>query len=227
MLIQQRVPDSRPVLKALVTLLGFLGVLSAEPAAAQRWELRLSRVSIDHDRSPSIADTGEQIPPGLGVSLTHVFRRPVFVEVEFTRGSEVRTGSLCGGFFAIPEECVVEQVGYSGGLVALSAGWAGELNPSSRLRIGVRPKVGIGYLRASEAGRETGGTFFEMTPSATVGVAGDLGLIVFPSRGIELIGFGGFARVKPFRISDCQDCQRVFDGSVPQSMAGVGLAWRL
>ncbi len=106
------------------TAVAVLSWLLPEAGHAQVWEVQVAWVRIDHDYPPSTYDTREQVPVGFGMSARRSLKTPsLFLELEYTRGAEERPGAICGGFVQ-PGDCILEQVGYSGGVSMLSLGLA-------------------------------------------------------------------------------------------------------
>lgn len=197
----------------------------AGPASGQAWEIAVRRVTIDHDPPSNVARSGEQIPTGLGLSARHLWQSGMFVEMEVSRGSEERTGAICGGFIVDPAtQCVVETVGYSGGLVAVSTGWLSRLQIGSEWWLGVRPRAGLGAVWMHETGRDTGRSFSEAPLTLLVGLEGEVGYQL-PWRPLALTAAVGVDQLRPVRIS-CEDCRQVLNEPLPQVRMGLGLAWR-
>lgn len=195
-----------------------------QTALAQSWGLEVRRVSIDHDPPATLTETGEQIPIGWGVAARFVASRNLFVQLEHSIGAEQRRGAICGGFIIDPAtQCIPEQVEYSGGLTALSAGFAARIGLGSHWSAGVRPSVGLGALRAAEHGRETGRTYSETRPAILAGVAAET-TVRIPDTGLGLIVSVRAAWMKPFK-EPCLDCRQVFWRSLSHIAYGAGLEW--
>ena len=202
-----------------------LSVLCTAGLSAQSWELDVRRVVIDHDPPPQVADTGEQIPSGVGLAARYVFpNRHLFVEAEWSNGAERRLGAICGGFF-LPSDCVAETVQYSGGVFLVSAGWLARLSLGPRVRLGIRPKVGVGLLRANERGIDTGGTYSEGRFTTMVGVAAEAAFRPF-TRGPWVSTSVGTDSLRPYSAG-CEDCRQLLRRRLPQFTVGVGLAWSM
>ena len=206
-------------------LLGVACVVAPSgPVVGQSWEVALRKATIDHDPSRGSADTGEAIPPGLGVSVQHVWGSGVAFGLAMSQGSEVRAGAICGGFIIDPVlECIPERVRYSGGLVALSGGWRlrGELG--SKIWLGITPTAGVGAVWVSEDGLETQRTYSETVFAFILGAALESG-IRLPWDGFGVVVSAGVDQVRPLRIG-CEDCRQVVRDALPQVRFGAGVTW--
>lgn len=201
--------------------------VSAEVASAQLWEFDARRVTINHDRTPPGADSGEQIPRGFGFAIRHVWSSGVFVEFEASRGAEDRNGTICGGFVFDPvTQCVPEVVRYSGGLVALSSGWLFRVASGSGWSLGIRPRAGLGAVWVEEQGLDTGTTFHEAPISLALGLAVEVRREL-PWYGHGLLTSAGADRLYPLGTEACLDCWQVIQNPLPQVRLGVGLTWQL
>ena len=206
----------------VVALLG-LPVVFGQGLAAQSWEFDLRSVHIDHDPPAHVADTGEQIPTGFGLSLRYVLPDDhSFVDVEWSNGTEARAGAVCGGFVQ-PGDCVREPVLYSGGVLFASAGWLARVDVASRVRLGVRARLGIGALRAKERGLLTDRDYSEVKLTGVTGVAAEAALL--PTTRGPWITFSTSAdALWPFSV-DCLDCRNLLRERLPQYTISVGVSW--
>lgn len=202
---------------------GILVLFLPSVGTAQSWELHLGRMSIDHQ--PPVADErGDRLPAGLVASARHTWRWGGSVEVEASRGSQTRTGSVCFGLVAEPSDCIVEPVEYSGGLTALFLGWRVAGRIGADWSLGLRPRIGLGRVRVRERGDDTGRTASQTKSALVFGAAGDIRYDVPRSR-ISLIASTGLDRLRPFDLERCSDCYDVIRDPMPQWFGSLGLAW--
>ena len=214
----------KETLIASLRLLAASGLALPGCLAAQQVELDLRSVNIDHDPVPWIAETGEQIPSGFALAARLALDNWLFLEAEMSAGSELRTGAICGGFIQDPErECISEAVEYTGGLQALSIGWPGRLGIGRSFVVGLRPRIGIGRVRAREAGRETGRRYYESPYARIVGVAAEVSYSL-PLHGLRFQVSAGRDRISP-EIEDCLDCRQLFWKDLQQTWYSFGIAW--
>lgn len=200
-------------------------MLMPRGALAQSWEIEVRRVAIDHDPPSTITESGEQVPAGWGVAVRYVATRGVFLELEHSSGSEQRLGAICGGFIVDPAtQCVAEQVKYSGGLSGASVGYAVRIRPSPLLALRIRPALGVGAIRATEDGRETGKTYGETRPALLASAAVDATLRL-SGTGLGLIASVRATGVLPIKAS-CLDCRQVFWRRLSHIAYGVGVTWQ-
>lgn len=201
------------------------GWIVPQAGYAQVWEVHVAWAQVDHDYSRSTADRGEQVPVGFGISVRRSFKIPsLFVELEYTRGAEERPGAICGGFIQ-PGDCVLEQVEYSGGVSMLSLGWLGDRALNNSWSVGIRPEVGIGFLRADEAGRETGKTFRDWQAAASFGLGLEIGYRLPVSSPVTLAAVAGWNHLRPVLVERCDDCRWVFRDPLPQLSFGFAFRW--
>jgi hypothetical protein len=192
---------------------------------AQVWEVGFAWVEVDHDYPSTMADTGEQVPVGFGISARRSFKIPsLYLEFEYTRGAEERAGAICGGFIQ-PGDCVLEQVEYSGGVSMLSMGWLGDRALTDSWSVGIRPEMGIGFLRANEAGRETGKTYRDWQVAASFGLGLEVGYRLSVSSPITLAAIAGWNHLRPVLVERCDDCRLTFRRPLPQISFGLAVRW--
>lgn len=201
-----------------------VAMLIPQAGFSQSWEVEVRRVAVDHDPPPTVTETGEQVPTGWGIAGRYVARRGIFIELEHSSGSEQRLGAICGGFIVDPAtQCIPEPVRYSGGLSGASVGYAVRIGLSPYWRIGIRPALGVGVIRAAEDGRETGRTYSEIRPallaSAAVGAT-----VRLSDTGLGVIASVRVTGVQPIKAS-CLDCRQVFWKRLSHVAYGVGLTW--
>lgn len=205
----------------------FAATLSLSPATlpAQTWELQVTQVTIDHDPHRSIADTGEQVPPGFGVSLSREVHLPnLFLEYEYTRGVETRPGAVLISLMN-PEENISENVEYSGGVSMLSMSYLGALTFWDALSIGFRPEVGFGRIRASEEGLDTGRTIGDKQRVVTLGLGTEAGVLAVPKWNLWVTVVGSYNYLHPIFVQDIDDGWQVFRHPLPQFSLGLGVRW--
>ena len=208
------------------TLLVLLAVLCPSGALAQRWEVELLRVAIDHDHPRTTSGRGEQIPPGLGLAARHLWDRGFFVGLDGSRGSERRWGAICGGFIIDPEtQCIGETVRYSGGLVALTGGWLGSAAIGSRWTVGASVRTGLGAVWVRESGEDTGRGHSESPLAYLLGGALE-GSYVLPGEHMALTASVGADRLRPFGRDRCEDCRQIVRDPLPGWSVGLGVRWR-
>jgi hypothetical protein len=199
-------------------------ILIPRAGFSQSWEVEVRRVAVDHDPPSTVTETGEQVPAGWGVAGRYVARRGVFIELEQSGGSEQRLGAICGGFIFDPAtQCIPEDVKYSGGLSGASVGYAGRIGLSPYWRIGIRPALGVGVIRAAEDGRETGRTYSEIRPALLASAAVEA-TFRFSDTGLGLIATVRAMGVQPIKAS-CLDCRQVFWRSISHVAYGLGVTW--
>lgn len=213
----------------VVSTLFFLGTagLGGLPpnAAGQGWEADLRWMTIDHDPPSNVASSGEQIPSGLGLSVRHVWPSSPFLGVRMSRGSEDRRGAICGGFVFDPgRQCTSETVSYSGGLVALSAGWRFALDVGSGWWLGIRPTAGLGTVWIRETGKDTGRSYSEAPLTFLAGLELE-GARRLPLHALTIIASLGVNHLRPTGLDVCEDCRQVLREPMPQVEVGLGLAW--
>jgi hypothetical protein len=199
--------------------------LLPEMGHAQVWEVEIAWVQVDHDYAPSTYDTGEQVPVGFGISARRSLKaRSFFLELEYTRGAEERPGAICGGFVQ-PGDCVLERVGYSGGVSMLSLGWLGKLALLDSWSIGLRPEIGLGLLRASEDGKETGKTYRDRQTAASIGLGFEVGFSLPDAVPVTIAAIVGWNHLRPISVETCDDCRQIFRHPLPQLSLGLGVRW--
>lgn len=199
-------------------------LLIPQAAFSQSWEMEVRRVAVDHDPPSTVTETGEQVPAGWGIAGRYVARRGVFIDLEHSSGSERRLGAICGGFIVDPvTQCIPEPVRYSGGLSGASVGYAVRIGVSQYWRIGLRPALGVGVVRAAEDGRETGRTYTEVRPALLASGALETSVRLSDS-GLGLIASVRATGVQPITAS-CLDCRQVFWTRLSHVAYGVGVTW--
>jgi hypothetical protein len=195
--------------------------------SAQTWELDVGRVRIDHDPSPYLTTSGEQIPTGIGLAARYVWRSGVFFGVASSRGSDVGAGAICGGFIFDPvDQCIPESIRYSGGHMALIAGWRFRLEHRSGLWVGIRPTAELGSTWTREVGRATGRAFYESRLTVGLGAGLEAGYQL-PWRRIGIMISAGMAQLRPVHVDRCLDCRQELYEPMPLSRIGVGLTWEM
>ncbi len=196
------------------------------PVAGQSWELEVRRVMMDDDGYESFARSGAPIPDGFGLAVRHVWSSGVLFGFELSRGSEERTGAVCGGFVMdMATECIEETVGYRGSLFALSLGWLFGVEVGEAWSFGIGPRGGMGVAWVREAGRQTGREFSESSLAFSVGVGAEArGRL--PWYGLSLVASVGADHLRPSR-ERCLDCWQVLMDPLAQLGFGLGLAWRI
>jgi len=204
-------------------MVGF-GLLPS-PVVSQVWEAQAAWVRIDHNHSGHVTRSGEQVPDGLGISISRSLGpSDFFLELEFSRGSEVRRGAICGGFIQ-PGDCVAEQVQYSGGVSRFSLAWLGEKHIGDSWSIGIRPEIGLGLLRANEDGKETGKDFSERQTSASIGIGAEVGFKLPGREGFQVSCAATWNHLRPILVDLCDDCRWIFHDPLSQNSVGVGIRW--
>ena len=199
--------------------------LLPEMGHAQVWEVGFAWTQIDHDYAPSTYDKGEQVPDGFGISARRSLKAPsFFLELEYTRGAEERPGAICGGFVQ-PGDCILERVGYSGGVSMLSLGWLGKRTLGDSWSIGIRPEMGLGLLRANENGKETGKTYRDWQTAASIGLGFEVGFSLPDAAPVTIAAIVGWNHLRPILGGVCDDCRRTFRRSLPQVSIGLGVRW--
>lgn len=194
-------------------------------ASAQRWEMSLGRMSIDHSWPSNQTNSAEQFPTGIAWAGRHVWSSGLLVDLEISTGSEVSPGAICGGFLFDPErQCIPEPVRYSGGLVALSLGWRLQQDIAQDWSIGVRPRVGLGSAWASQSGQDTDRSYSDHPLTLVLGAALD-GEYRLPGRPLAIIASLGADRLKPINIAACEDCWELVTDPLPQWSFSLGIGW--
>ena len=200
-------------------------VLLPVQADAQIWEFQIGWARIDHDYPANATDTGEKVPAGYGVVARRSLPWPnLSMALEYTRGFEERSGAICGGFVQ-PGDCIPERVGYSGGVSTLSLGWFAGWDFGTSWSVGIRPEVGLGYLRRREEGRETGRDHTERRSAASFGIGVEVGRLISPQKDVWLQGFANWSHLRPILLTACEDCWRMFADPLPKVSIGIGVRW--
>jgi len=196
--------------------------LCSGPGHAQTWELEFGQTWMDPEQPDHVSRSGDQLPPGPGAVLRVVSGAGWYAELGASRGSEARTGSVCHGLVE-PGSCVAEFVNYVGTSYLLSVGVLARRGLSDRIRYGVRPRVGLGAVRAAERGLLTGRTFSEAKVALGVGASAEIGFRPFSVPFWASVSMG--RDYLWFRSEDCADCSNVLGKRLPKSVIGVGLSW--
>jgi|SRR5688572_933202 len=215
-----------PMLKPTILAAIVCGLALPRFASAQA-ELEVRRVSTDYRADQSfLMRSDEPVPDGWGIAARYIATRHVFFELEYSGGAEDKYGAICGGFLEnAAVQCVPETVRYFGSVLAFTAGWPGRIALGSRWSAGVRPKVGLGALHASEQGHETGREHSETRLSLNAGAALELTHHI-PRIGLGLGACIEASRVRPVRIGSCEDCIEVLRADVTRVAYGVAVTWR-
>lgn len=202
-----------------------LASAAPRPAVAQSVELQLGRMGIAHE-PPPLDTRGDRFPTGFSLAGRYVSRWGPTVELEVSRGAETRSGSVCYGLIAGPEQCVVEPVEYSGGLLAVSLGWRLSAQIDRNWYLGIRPRIGIGEVRAQEVGQDTGQSAIHDRSVVVFGASGEL-TYQLPGSPMSVLASTGLGRVHPFAADRCADCYDVIRDSMSQWTLGLALGWAL
>jgi len=204
------------------------GCLFPVQLGAQGWEVQFAWVTIDHDYPSEVLPelrTGEQIPTGVGISARRsLFIPNLFLEIEYTRGSENRRGTICSSYW-LTGSCVYEPVEYSGGLFAGSLAGLWEHSIARSWSIGIRPELGYGTLRIREDGKETGEVYKESQAVASAGIGAEIGFRVGGKRGLRVLGIATWNHLKPIGVDIDPDARKVIQDPLPQYSVGVGVRW--
>lgn len=200
---------------------------SATPslAGAQSVELQFGRMGIAHE-PPALDTRGDRFPTGFSLTGRYVSRWGPTLEVEVSRGTDTRTGSVCYGLIAEPAQCIVEPVEYSGGLLAVFFGWRFSAHIDRNWSLGVRPRFGIGRVRAEEVGQDTGQSARHDPSVVAFGASGEVRYQV-PGSPVSVLASTGLGRIQPFALDRCADCYDVIRDSMSHWTLGLALGWAL
>lgn len=201
------------------------GGISPVDLSGQAWELQAGWVRIDHDYASRVVPYGEQIPDGVGLSVRRSLRNSnFFLELELSRGSQRRTGAICGGFIQ-PGDCISERVHYTGGISMFSLAWLGEKRVGGSWSFGLRPEFGLGLLRAHESGSETSRSFSDWQTAISVGLGAEVGVQVPGRERVRVFGAATWNHLRPVLVIGCDDCRMIYRDPLPQTSLSFGVRW--